>query len=112
MKRKSTIIIGIVTMLFSHLAHCEAGWTDYVTVAELVPTSLHYYKFKLPVKKNPSGCKQMNWFYQNYSSHGSDKMFDSLLEGIKARLRLRVYVTGICNLDGYSEISSIAIIPK
>ena len=111
MKRKTSIIIGIVTILFSHLAHSGAGWTDYVTVAELIPTSRHYYKFKLPVKKNPSGCKEGNWFYQNYSSRGSDKMFDSLLEGIKSRLRLRVYVTGICNLDGYSEISSIGIIP-
>ena len=112
MKRKSTLLIGIVSMFFSHLAHSEAGWTDYVTVAELVPTSRHYYQFNLPVKKNPSGCKEANWFYQNYNSHSSDKMFDSLLEAIKARLRLRVYVTGICNLDGYSEISSIGIIPK
>lgn len=111
MKRKTSIIIGVVTILFSHLAHSGAGWTDYVTVAELIPTSRHYYKFKLPVKKNPSGCKEENWFYQNYNSLGSDKMFNALLEGIKSRLRLRVYVTGICNLDGHSEISSIGIIP-
>lgn len=111
MKTKSSIIIGIVTLLFSHLAHSAAGWTDYVTVAELIPTSRHYYIFKLPVKKNPSGCKEGNWFYQNYNALGSDKMFNALLEGIKTRLRLRVYVTGVCNLDGYSEISSIGIIP-
>lgn len=111
MKRKSSIIIGIVTLLFSHLAHSAAGWTDYVTVAELIPTSRHYYIFKLPVMNNPSGCKEENWFYQNYNALGSDKMFNALLEGIKTRLRLRVYVTGVCNLDGYSEISSIGIIP-
>jgi hypothetical protein len=111
MKSKASIILIIVATLFSHLAIASAGWTDYVTVVELIPTSHHYYKFRLPVKKNPSGCKEKNWFYQNYGSRGSDKMFDTLLEGIKSGLRLRVYVTGICNIDGYSEISSIGIIP-
>ncbi len=111
MKREASIVIGIIAILFSHLAHSSAGWTDYVTVAELIPTGHHYYIFRLPVKKNPSGCKEENWFYQNYGSRGSDKMFDTLLEGIKSNLRLRVYVTGVCNIDGYSEISSIGIIP-
>jgi hypothetical protein len=111
MKSKASIILIIVATLFSHLATASAGWTAYVTVAALIPTSRHYYKFRLPVKENPSGCKEKNWFYQNYDSRGSDKMFDTLLEGIKSGLRLRVYVTGICNIDGYSEISSIGIIP-
>ena len=88
-----------------------AGWTDYVTVTELVPTDRHYYTFRLPVKINPSGCRNEEWFYQNYGSPGADKMFDALLEGIKSRIRLRVDVTGVCNIDGYSEISSIGIIP-
>lgn len=111
MTRKISLIIGIGAILFSHLAHSSAGWTDYVTVGELIPTNFHYYKFRLPVKENPSGCRDKTWFYQDYGSRGSDKMFDILLEGIKSRLRLRVYVTGVCNLDGYSEVSSIGIIP-
>ena len=111
MKREASIIIGIVAILFSHLAHSSAGWTDYVTVVELIPTDRHYYKFRLPVKKNPSGCKEKNWFYQNYGARGSDKIFSALLEGIKSNFRLRVYVTGVCNIDGYSEISSMSIIP-
>ena len=61
MKRKaSIIIIGVVSMLVSHLAHSAAGWTDYATVAELIPTNHYYYKFNLPVKKNPGGCKEEN----------------------------------------------------
>lgn len=111
MKSKTSIILLIVATLFSQLAIAGAGWTDYVTVAELIPTSRHYYEFRLPVKKNPSDCKEGNWFYQNYESRGSDQMFNTLLEGIKSGLRLRVYVTGICNLHGYSEISSIGVIP-
>ena len=111
MKIATFIIIGSIAISFSNLAHSRPGWTDYVTVTELIPTDRHYYKFQLPVKTNPSGCSNDEWFYQDYSSNGSDKMFAILLEGLKSKLRLRVYVTGKCNLDGYSEISSISIVP-
>lgn len=111
MARKSSIIIGILTLLFSHYSHARAGWTDYVNLAELVPTSRHYYEVRLPVKDNPSGCSNKQWFYQNYGSLGSDKMFNTLLESITSGIRLRVYVTGVCNINGYSEFSSISIIP-
>lgn len=77
----------------------------------MVPTDRHYFELRLPVKENPSGCRKKSWFYKNYGSLGSDKMFDTLLEGIKSGLRLRVYVTGVCNINGYSEISSVSVIP-
>jgi len=111
MKSGVWLIVILHALLFSQVAHARAGWTDYVNIAELVPTARHYYEFRLPVKVNPSGCKDDTWFYQNYGSLGSEKMFDILLEGIKSGIRLRVYVTGVCNLSGYSEISSISIIP-
>ena len=111
MNREVLIIIGVCTLFFSHPAHASAGWTNFVSVAELVPTARHYYEVKLPVKENPSGCKKKMWFYQNYGSLGSDKMFNILFEGVKSGIRLRVYVTGVCNINGYSEISSVSVIP-
>lgn len=108
---KAGTAIAILVMLFSQLAHSSAGWTDYTTVAELVPTDRHYYRFRLLVNDNPSGCRDKSWFYQDYGARGSDRMFDTLLESVRSRIRLRVYVTGICNIDGYSEISSIGIVP-
>ena len=110
MKTEVSLAIASSALLFSHFAQASAGWTDFVTVEELVPTSRHYYEVKLPVKENPSGCKNKTWFYQNYDSRGSDKMYDTLLEGIKSGYRLRVYVTGICNIHGYSEFSSVSVI--
>ena len=111
MKREVLMIIGVGAFLFSNFVYASAGWTDYVTVAELVPTSRHYYEVMLPFNENPRGCKNKTWFYQNYDSIGSDKMFAILLEGIKSRIRLRVYVTGICNINSFSEFSSISVIP-
>jgi len=110
MKIEDSIAIGVSALLFSHYAQASAGWTDFVTVNELVPTTRHYYEVMLPVKENPSGCKNKTWFYQNYGSRGSDKMYDTLLEGIKSGLRVRVYVTGICNIHDYSEFSSVSVI--
>jgi len=110
MKTEVSIVIGVSALLFSLFAQASAGWTDFVTVDELVPTARHYYEVRLTVQENPSGCKNKTWFYQNYSSRGSDKMYETLLEGIKSGFRLRVYVTGICNIHDYSEFSSISII--
>lgn len=110
MKTKVAVISAILTLLFSHLSHASAGWTDYVNVAELVPTGRHYYEVRLPIEKNPSDCRDETWFYRDYSSSGSEKMFDLLFEGVKSDLRVRVYVTGVCNLDGYSEISAVSVI--
>jgi hypothetical protein len=111
MKTGVSLIVILYALLFSHFAHARAGWTNYVNVAELVPRARLYYEVKLPVKMNPSGCREANWFYQNYGSLGSSKMFDILLEGIKSGIRMRVYVTGVCNLNGYSEFSAISVIP-
>ena len=111
MKNLALILISTGAILYSQLALSSAGWTDYGNVAELIPTTRHYYRFRLSVDENPSGCNSENWFYQDYSSLGSDKMFTLLLEGLKSNLRLRVYVTGKCNIEGHSEISSIGIVP-
>ena len=107
---KLSLFIASGLILFSHLAYAGAGWTDFVKVAELVPGSRHYYEVRLEVRENPSGCKEKAWFYQNYESRGADKMFSVLLEGIKEEMQLRVYVTGVCNINGYSEISAVSVI--
>ncbi len=100
----------ILAALLPPAAGANSGWTDYVRIAELVPTSKHYYEVRLPVTDNPSGCREKNWFYQNYDSPGSAQMFDVLLESLTTDIRLRVYVTGVCNLNGYAEFSSIGVI--
>ena len=79
-------------------------------MAELVPTSRHCYELRLGVDENPSGCRRQGWFYQDYSMRGAGLMYQTLLEAIGSGLRLRIYVTGNCNLDGYAEFASIGVV--
>ena len=111
MRKAVSFIFAVGTLCFSSVAHAGAGWTDYVKVAELVPTNHHYYAIRLPVKENPSGCKKKDWFYQDYGSRGSNEMYQAILEGLKSGIKIRVYVTGKCNLHGYSEFSSVSLTP-
>jgi len=112
MIRQVITLIGIYTLMLSSTAWAEAGWTDEVTVIELIPTAKHYFELRLAGKKNPSGCREKDGFYINYEARGADKMFDLFVDSIKTGLSLRVYVTGVCNLSGYSEISSVSVSPE
>ncbi len=104
------IYIGI--LLFLPLgAFASSGWSEYSHIAELTPTSHKRFLVKLENSKNPSGCKQKDMYYQDYNFAGSEQMFRTLLEAVSAGKMVRVYVTGKCELNGYSEISSVTITP-
>ena len=89
----------------------DAGWTDFGRIEELVPTSKHYFELRLDATGNHSGCKMPNGYYQNYVARGSQEMFAVLLEALKSGLAVRVYVTGVCNINGYAEISAVGVAP-
>ncbi len=90
-------------------AHAEAGWTDHASVLELTPTIHEKYVVSLEVTKNPSGCRDKQSFYQFYRIRGADRMFDLFLEAMVHNRKVRVFVTGRCDIDGYSEISSASM---
>lgn len=101
-------LLVFITLILSSQAQAAAGWTGQVRVIELIPSGRHYYEIHLAVDDNPSGCREKNWFYQNYDAAGADKMFELFVDSLKSQLRLRVYVTGVCNFNGYSEISAVS----
>ena len=94
------------------LVQADAGWTDHVQIEEVVPTGRHYYEVKLSLKTNRSGCRIGSWFYQDYGLNGSEKMYDTLLQGLLNRSRIRLYVTGKCNVNGYAEFTAVGIVPQ
>ena len=105
------LIRSILPLSVSTAAIAVSGWTDYGTVAELTPTIHGRYLVKLNASGNPSGCDDKTVYYQDYALPGSDRMFSALLEAVASGMQVRVYVTGRCDLKGYSEISSVTVVP-
>lgn len=99
----------LVLLCQAPLLQARAGWTEYARVGELIATSKHYYEVRIPVRDNPSGCREDHWFYQNYDAPGSAQMFEILFDAVKSDLRVRIHVTGVCNINGYGEISSVGV---
>ncbi len=107
-----SVTAGLLTAsLASTTAQADAGWTDYGRVQELVPTSKHYFEVRIDAPGNRSGCDTPNGYYQNYVANGSQQMFAVLQDALKADLAVRVYVTGVCNINGYAEISAVGVVP-
>lgn len=88
-----------------------SGWTDAATVVELTPTIHKRFHVRLDVSSNPSGCKDKKMFYQDYLTTGAQFMFHTLLEAAASGKLVRLRVTGNCELNGYSEISAVTILP-
>lgn len=103
-----TAIAGFCLLVPTSLM-AGSGWTGFAPVAELTPTSQYRYIVRIEVSQNPSGCRNEEYFFQDYSVAGSDLMFRTLLSAVETGTQVRVYVTGKCDLDGYSEISSVSI---
>ena len=112
MKTGFATMAAVITALLMQSAYAESGWTDYVRVAELIPTTLHYYEVRLPVTVNPSGCPEKTWFYQDYDTRGAQIMYQTLLEGTHSEFLIRVFVSGKCNINGYAEISSVSVVAR
>ena len=101
----------IILLLISFSAHSTSGGTNYGKVIELVPTIHHRFKVNIDVKGNKSDCKEKQWFYQDYNVSGAREMYLALLEAVSSNKTVRVYVTGRCNINEYSEISELGIRP-
>jgi hypothetical protein len=100
-------VLGLVAGASDAVA--EAGWTDYALVTELTPTIHQRYQVTIAFSQNPSGCRDKQTFYQDYSARGSEQMYQALLEAVGSVKKVRVFVTGVCGVDGYSQISAVGI---
>jgi hypothetical protein len=110
--KPASVLLYTATLLLSSAAIlANSGWTKHADIIELIPTDKGRYLVRLNISENPSGCRNKNTFYQDYGTRGADNMYLALLEAVKANKQVRVYVTGKCELNGYSEISSVGIVP-
>ena len=112
MARLSPALLGAIGLVYgAPEAMAEAGWTDYALVTELTPTIHQRYEVTIAVQQNPSGCREKQVFFQDYSAIGSQQMYLALLESVSSGKRVRVFVTGECGVSGYSRITSVSLRP-
>jgi len=110
MARYFSFILALA-LLLPVQARAGSGWSQTVEVVELIPTAKFYYEIHLRGGDHGSGCREKDWYYLVYNTPGADKMFDLFVDSMKSKLRLKVYVNGLCNLKGYSEITAVSATP-
>lgn len=89
----------------------EAGWTEPTTIESLEAGQQGRFILHLNLSKSISGCRSADGFYADYGRDGSELMYATALEALHNQLKVQVYVTGGCDLNGYSAISSVRILP-
>ena len=105
----ASVISACMLCLGSATANA-AGWTGQGRIATLEVNEFGRILFRLDVGTNPAGCRETAWFYRE-NSGGSERMLDMLLAAVQAGRPVSVYVTGLCHLKGYAEISAVALAP-
>ena len=111
MKSRHLFALSCSILLSASPVWAGSGWTSYGQVLELNPTTFKRFKVKIAVTANPSKCQQTQFFYHYYDGAGSEYMFNTLLAAVTSGKKVRVYVTGACDIDGYNEITSVSIAP-
>lgn len=106
----SALFLAFLSFALASSARADSGWTDLGPVLELTPGIQGRYVVKIGVTKNQSGCREKQMFYQDYSDRGANEMYLALLEAIGAGKKVRVYVTGGCELNGHAQISSVTVV--
>jgi len=105
-------MIGLILFLCCGIAQANSGWTDSNIIDVIRATTSGKFVVKASFGKNPSNCKDEESFYLNYSVDGADSIYLLLLQAIATQNEVKFYVTGRCELNGMSEISSAVILAK
>ena len=103
----AVLIVGLPANVWAGVA----GWTMPVAIAALEANQQGRFMLRLNLEKSASGCRNADGFYADYGRAGSELMYRTALDALLHERRVQVYVTGVCDLDGNSEISSVRILP-
>ena len=101
------MMIGLTTTVWAG----EAGWTEPTSITALEANQQARFILRLDFKKSVSGCRNADGFYADYGRSGSELMYQTALEALRYERKVQVYVTGVCDFDGNSAISSVRILP-
>ena len=108
---RCTWAMAVGMFLATNVSAGEAGWTQPAGITALEANQQGRFTLRLNLNKSASGCRSADGFYADYGRDGSELMYQTALEALSNQRRVQVYVTGGCDLDGYSAISSVRILP-
>lgn len=103
--------MAVIACLVANAHAGVAGWTQSAAIKSLEANQQGRFILRLNLQKSASGCRSVDGFYADYGRDGSELMYRTALDALQNQLRVQVYVTGGCDLDGNSAISSIRILP-
>jgi hypothetical protein len=109
--RKRILMLALLLYVTGVTQAGTAGWSGYGQVVELQATTHGRFLVRLSLPKNPSGCRDKEWFYRDYGGAGPEYMYDTFLTALTTGKPVQVYVSGVCDLNGYAEITSVQIAP-
>ncbi len=105
MKRILIIFLAIFSVS-GYLALANSGWTGYGQILSLESNDLGQVLVQVNVSSNPSHCKSKQWFHTRNKQH-----YQLLRDAAANDKQVKLKVTGLCHLKGYSQISSVAMNP-
>jgi hypothetical protein len=109
---RHSVLLALMLLSVTGLAMAgTAGWSEYGRVLALQATTHGRFLVRLALPANPSGCKDKEWFYRDYGGEGPEYMYQALLTALTMDKPVQVYVTGVCDLNGYAEIATVRIAP-
>lgn len=103
------VIVFLSGTMFPATSAAGSGWTEAARILEVQANEHGRFLVRLDVERNASGCRETQWFFREYFGVGTTQMLDALLSAMRAKAAVRVYVTGNCHLQGYAEISAVAV---
>jgi len=95
----------------SAAASADSGWTAPGRIVGLTVETPARFELGLDVESNPSRCRDAQHFYRGTLDAASSRMFDLLLAAYRDGRPVRVYVTGVCDINGFAEISKVGVAP-
>ena len=114
-EKRTTRSIGLTTILlaglFANLVMADSNWTGFGHVLALQSHIDGEILVQVDVNSNPSRCKEKQWFHLGPWGKGSQPTYQLLLEAALNGKRVRLSVTELCHLNGYSQITAVALLP-
>jgi hypothetical protein len=99
-----------LALLLALPVQAGSGWTESARIGEIQSDDFGRLVIRLELGSNPSGCREGGWFIRE-PGPATAQILEVLLTAVRAGRPVRVYVSGVCHLKGYAEISAVSLAP-